>query len=263
MWKLLDVGRREPIVMCVVSQNPERWWSVWKWIERALFASGLSLLAVFGAVRLNNTLSSRAAMESFTAHNSTPSSEARSYEETRPPADEPGSANGGGAHTHKDRQANRPGVPMAVVQIPRIHLAVPLLEGTDERTLSRDVGHIAGTARPGEMGNIGIAGHRDSFFRGLKDIKLGDAIELKTVKGTDTYEVDQIDIVTPDDVSVLRPRATASLTLVTCYPFHFIGSAPQRYIVGAFLTHETSSGPGSSLSGSASSTSNTTQEENK
>jgi len=89
-----------------------------------------------------------------------------------------------------------------VLQIPKIHLIVPLLDGTDDLTLNHAVGRIAGTARPGKEANIGIAGHRDGFFRGLKDVKLGDSIELRTVKGTDKYVVDQIRIVKPDNMSV-------------------------------------------------------------
>ena len=124
---------------------------------------------------------------------------------------------------------------LAVLRIPALHLEVPVLEGTDEVTLNRGVGRIAGTSLPGQGGNIGIAGHRDGFFRRLKDIRTGDAIELVTISGTDVFVVDQIRITSPADVSVLRPRAKHSLTLVTCYPFYFVGPAPSRYIVEASL----------------------------
>ena len=125
--------------------------------------------------------------------------------------------------------------PLAVLHISKFQLHVPVLEGTDELTLNRGTGHIAGTARPGEEGNIGIAGHRDGFFRVLKDISPGDTIELQTARVTDRYIVDQIVLVRPNDVSVLQRRPVRSLTLVTCYPFYFIGSAPQRYIVQASI----------------------------
>ena len=101
--------------------------------------------------------------------------------------------------------------------------------------MNRGVGQIAGTSLPGHGGNIGIAGHRDGFFRKLKDIRTGDSIELVTISGTDVFVVDQIRITSPTDVSVLRPRAKHSLTLVTCYPFYFVGPAPRRYIVEASL----------------------------
>jgi sortase A len=124
---------------------------------------------------------------------------------------------------------------LAVLRIPALHLEVPVLEGTDEVTLNRGVGRIAGTSLPGQGGNIGVAGHRDGFFRSLKDIRTGDAIELVTMSGTDVFVVDRIRITGPTDVSVLRPRAKHSLTLVTCYPFYFVGPAPSRYVVEAYL----------------------------
>jgi sortase A len=123
--------------------------------------------------------------------------------------------------------------PVAVLRIPKVHLEAPVLDGTDDLTLNRGVGHIVGTDRPGEDGNIGIAGHRDGFFRVLKDVSPGDPIELVTPERVVTYVVDQIVLVRPDDVSVLQPRSRPSLTLITCYPFYFVGSAPQRYIVQA------------------------------
>ena len=113
-----------------------------------------------------------------------------------------------------------------------------MLEGTDDFTLNRAVGHIANTARPGSDGNSGIAGHRDGFFRGLKDITPGDAIELETLDGSEVYRVERTWIVDPEDVSVLDPTPARSLTLVTCYPFYFIGSAPRRFIVRAVRADE-------------------------
>ncbi len=108
-----------------------------------------------------------------------------------------------------------------------------MLPGTDDRTLDRAVGHIEGTAQPGTDGNSGIAGHRDGFFRGLKDITPGDVIELDTLQGKDVYRVERTWVVNPEDVSVLDPTSTRALTLVTCYPFYFVGSAPRRFIVRA------------------------------
>ena len=124
-------------------------------------------------------------------------------------------------------------VPLAVLRIPKIHLEVAVLPGTDDRTLDRAVGHIEDTAAPGTDGNSGLAGHRDGFFRGLKDIAPGDAIVLETLDATETYRVERTWIVNPEDVSVLDPTPTRSLTLVTCYPFYYVGSAPQRFIVRA------------------------------
>jgi len=124
---------------------------------------------------------------------------------------------------------------IGILRIRKIHVEAAVLEGTDELSLNRGVGRILGTAHVGEGGNIGIAGHRDGFFRRLKDVGLGDTIEMVTPRQTETYIVDQVVIVNPDDVSVLQSRASPSLTLVTCYPFYFVGSAPQRYIVQASI----------------------------
>jgi len=123
--------------------------------------------------------------------------------------------------------------PLAVLRIAKIGLEVPVLSGTADRTLDRAVGHIEDTAEPGTDGNAGIAGHRDGFFRGLKDVVSGDAIELDTREGTEVYRVERTFVVNPEDVSVLDPTSVPALTLVTCYPFYFHGSAPQRFIVRA------------------------------
>jgi sortase A len=114
-------------------------------------------------------------------------------------------------------------------------LEVPVLDGIDDLTLNRGVGYIPGTAHLGEPGNIGIAGHRDGFFRILKDVGKGDEIELETPERIDIYQIKDIVIVDKNDVSVLQATSVPTLTLVTCYPFYFIGSAPKRYIVIASL----------------------------
>ncbi len=119
------------------------------------------------------------------------------------------------------------------LEIPRAAVSVIVLDGTADDVLELGVGHIEGTARPGEVGNMGIAGHRDSFFRGLRNIEAGDAITLATRDGLARYEVAEISIVDPQDVEVLEPTDETALTLVTCYPFYFVGNAPKRYIVRA------------------------------
>ena len=123
--------------------------------------------------------------------------------------------------------------PLALLRIPRLEIDVPVFEGTDDLVLNRGVGRIEGTAFPGEAGNIGIAGHRDGFFRPLKDIVVGDTIVLDSTSETTTFLVEELHIVDPSDVWVLEATDTPSVTLVTCYPFYFIGSAPQRFIVRA------------------------------
>lgn len=136
------------------------------------------------------------------------------------------------------RALNAPApLPLAVLRIPKVRLEVAVLPGTDDFTLNRAVGHVEDTALPGTDGNSGIAGHRDGFFRGLKDIGPGDAIELETLRGKEVYRVERIWVVDPEDVSVLDPTRTRSLTLVTCYPFYHVGPAPQRYVVRAVRAH--------------------------
>jgi len=129
--------------------------------------------------------------------------------------------------------------PLAVLRIPKIRLEVAVLPGTDDRTLDRGAGHIEDTAHPGAPGNSGIAGHRDGFFRGLKDIGAGDLIELDTLAEKQVFRVERTWVVEPEDVSVLDPTPASSITLVTCYPFYFIGSAPQRFIVRAVRVNDT------------------------
>jgi sortase A len=110
-----------------------------------------------------------------------------------------------------------------------------LLDGVDDSTLRFGLGHIPGTALPGESGNIGIAGHRDTFFRPLAKIREDDEITVKTLHADYRYIVDTIRIVNPDDIAVLDDTGTPTLTLVTCYPFHLVGPAPRRFIVQASL----------------------------
>jgi len=125
--------------------------------------------------------------------------------------------------------------PQALLRVPSINLEVPVLDGIDDLTLNRAVGRIPGTARPDGLGNVGIAGHRDGFFRGLKDITVGDDIELVTWRQRMRYEVKEIRIVEKHDLTVLTEAEDSMVTLVTCYPFYYVGHAPKRYIVKAKL----------------------------
>jgi sortase A len=128
-----------------------------------------------------------------------------------------------------------PGSVIGRIEIPRLHVSTIVRAGSDARTLKLAVGHIPGTALPGEDGNVGLAGHRDTFFRRLRDIRADDEIRLVTPEGVFVYHVERTRIVNPEDVWVLDPTGHPSLTLVTCYPFTYIGSAPQRFIVRAGL----------------------------
>jgi sortase A len=119
------------------------------------------------------------------------------------------------------------------IEIPRLGLSVMIAEGVDALTLRRAAGHIPGTGMPGEPGNIGIAGHRDTFFRPLRNIRPNDIVTLTTAAGRYRYRVLSTRVVKPGDVGVLEPSGGEILTLVTCYPFYFVGPAPSRFIVRA------------------------------
>jgi LPXTG-site transpeptidase (sortase) family protein len=121
----------------------------------------------------------------------------------------------------------------ARIQIPRVRVEAVVHHGVDKRTLGRAVGHIPGTAVPGQPGNVGFAAHRDTFFRGLRNIRKNDLIIVETRDGVFHYEVDSMRIVTPNRVDVLDATAEPTLTLVTCYPFNYVGKAPKRFIVHA------------------------------
>jgi len=119
------------------------------------------------------------------------------------------------------------------MEIPRLGVSVIVAEGTDETTLRRAGGHIAGTSFPGQRGNVGIAGHRDTLFRPLRNIRRNDLITLTTLAGEYRYRVMSTEVVSPSDVAVLEPDGHETLTLVTCYPFYFVGPAPDRFTVRA------------------------------
>jgi sortase A len=127
----------------------------------------------------------------------------------------------------------RPALPIGRISIPRLHISAIVEEGVDDTTLSRAIGHIPGTALPGETGNIGIAGHRDTFFRSLRDLKPHDKIDFTTHSGRFHYRVESLTIVDPSDISVLKSKGGHSLTIVTCFPFQYVGNAPRRFIVHA------------------------------
>lgn len=127
-----------------------------------------------------------------------------------------------------------PGALLGRVEVPRVGVSAIVLEGTSSSVLAQGAGHVRGTAYPGGAGNVVIAAHRDSFFRNLRRIKVGDVVSLTTPAGRRSYAVRSIAIVTPDDLSVLAPgQGSAALTLITCYPFQYIGAAPKRFVVRA------------------------------
>jgi len=202
-------------------------------LERLLLMTGVLMLAFYVAARIHGSVLSNAEMQRFKAQQvsvagphgvvlTTASPNFSLWSEKR-------------VKEYQESLAAHFSPAIGILRIPKIDVEVPILEGTDDLSLNRGVGHVTGTANPGENGNVAIAGHRDGFFRGLKDVLVGDKIEMITPQRTETYIIDRITIVEPSDVSVLQPRLHSSLTLITCYPFYFIGSAPQRYIVQASI----------------------------
>lgn len=206
-------------------------------IERVLLVAGLTLLTVWVAARLHRTIGSRAAIAEFEAENAAAPSTKTSAS--------PDSVLGVRVDfrlwsakrisAYEDSLGKKTDAPLAMLRIPKINLEVPIFNDTDDLTLNRGVGRILGTAQVGTPGNLGIAGHRDGFFRGLQNIAPGDVLELVRPGHSDRYAVSQIQIVAPEDTSVLNPTAVPTLTLVTCFPFYFVGHAPKRYIVTTLL----------------------------
>jgi len=201
-------------------------------IERITLSLGVILLTAYGAVRVHGVVAGQAAMASFSG-GSAQGTVAELGEPER--AVDVSEWATGRIQAYEESLGLDLGETLAVLRIPSIDLEVPVLDGTSEMVLNVGVGRIVGTSRPGESGNLGIAGHRDGFFRGLKDVSIGDEIELEHRGAILTYLIEDLSIVGPNDVEVLAPTPNRVITLVTCYPFYYVGSAPQRYIVRAEL----------------------------
>jgi len=184
---------------------------VLRWIQGVLFASAILMLGYCGFVLVDTWIfqnQESAALERFV----------------------PQERAAGGANLP---EAIGPDGLIGRIGIPRLDISAVVIEGTSHKTLRRAVGHIAGTALPGQPGNVGIAGHRDTFFRPLRNVQENDIITFTTLRGEYRYRVVSIKVVSPDNVAVLNPDGNEILTLVTCYPFYFVGSAPDRFIVRA------------------------------
>jgi sortase A len=232
-------------------------------LERVLLILGVLMLALYVAARIHRTVLSKAELQRFKTRQLVSGAGPRAMARTTANPDF-SLWSERRIEDYQESLAEHFVPAIAILRIPKIHIEVPVLEGTDDLSLNRGVGHVAGTANPGENGNMAIAGHRDGFFRGLKDIGLGDTIGIVTPERTETYIIDRITIVDPSDISVLQPRPRASLTLVTCYPFYFVGSAPKRYIVQASVADSAPANPhsnGSSSSSQEALTSKQTQSE--
>jgi sortase A len=200
--------------------TPRRRRSVLRWIERLLFVIAFVSLGYYGYV------SAEAAL--YQAY------ESRELDAILASVPEPAIAAATRTPDVKPRTVAQ-GSAIGRIEIPRLGVNAVVRAGSDARTLRLAVGHIPGTAWPGDSGNSGLAAHRDTFFRRLGDIRPGDEVRVVTPDGIFRYEVSGTKVVKPSDVWVLDPTELPVLTLVTCYPFTFVGSAPQRFIVRAHL----------------------------
>jgi len=190
-----------------------------RWLERGLFAVGIGLAAWCAAVLVEARFHDQLPIP--------PASKKLKVTQTVIlPGDKGGPA---------PAPAPSAGTLIGRLEAPTVKMSATVLEGSDDGTLSRGAGHIEDTPFPGQPGNVGIAGHRDTVFRPLRNIKVGDPMQLTTSDRLYRYKISKTVIVGPDDVYVLDPTKEPTLTLVTCYPFDFVGHAPKRFIVQAQL----------------------------
>ena len=202
-----------------------------RWIERGLVALGASCLLWVGATSLS-------AIVYQVEHNA--SLERVGQFLPRPEAD---------LAANVVTTTLEAGAPIGRLEIPRIGLTAVVAEGDDEKTLKVAVGHLPDTPLPWQEGNSALAGHRDSFFRPLRHIQVGDDIHLTTLRGTLRYRVTRYTVVDPADLWVLNPSPTAALTLITCYPFDYVGPAPRRFIVHAERMSNSDNAPTTATAG--------------
>src|SRR5215203_184871 len=202
--------------------------STLRWLERALLVIGIFCLGVFAYAWVDakvyqyqeNKLLDDSASQAAASRAAAETDALASFQERD-------------AGPKPRQEPKEEGALVGRVEIPRIGVSGIVLEGVEKKTLRRGIGRIPGTALPEDGGNVGLAAHRDSFFRGLKDIRKNDIITLKTLESTYYYRVDWTEIVRPEDTHVLEDTGVPELTLVTCYPFYYVGSAPKRFVVRA------------------------------
>ena len=191
-------------------------------IERACLAAGAVGLLVAGVAYFHGAVAAQQAVRSFKMVSITAGSDATTGQEASRESAAPGNWIGGEA--------------LALLSVNRLNLEVPVFFGTDKITLNKGAGLVETNAIPGEVGNIAIAGHRDSFFRPLQGMQIGDIVELRSENASRRFTVEEILITDALDISVLADTGDTILTLITCYPFHYVGYAPDRFIVRARLT---------------------------
>ncbi len=203
-------------------------------LEIVAWTLGSVALSAYGAVRYWQHSAHAAGLEKFEAVRSNGTGLAAARPHSLPSTEPVDTSTWSRKRIDQYEEANDDAVtPEGVLRIPSLGLRVPIYQGTSERNLHRGAGRIEGTARLGERGNIGIAAHRDGFFRVLEKVAIGDVVSIELMEGVQTYRVSDTLIVQPSDVSVLRSTGDSLVTLVTCYPFYYVGAAPKRFIVRA------------------------------
>jgi sortase A len=208
----------------------------WRWLERALMAVGIVCVGWVGLVTLQGEMN-RSRVREFEG------SKVRGFDGSKVLGFEPSNPATLGPSNPRTVEplpvpiAPRRGAVFGVLEIPRLRFSEVVAEGDDDATLNVAIGHLPDTPLPWTIGNSGFAGHRDKHFRALRGISIGDHIRLKTEGGTFDYRVKDKMIVSPQDVWVLAPSTDRRLTLITCYPFSYVGRAPQRFIVKAESVH--------------------------
>jgi len=216
---------------------PERHNSFIRWSRYFFFAIGVFMLSYVGFVLLDARLFQAAQSGQFQKELNGLKPSISSDEHLHASSLLPGIAAADGIRADSLGAVSQGKPSLGRIEISAIGLTAMILEGTDARTLRRAVGHIPGTPLPGQQGNVAITGHRDTFFRPLHNIRKDDEITLTTLNGTYRYRVDSTKVVEPEDTKVLAGSEDAVLTLVTCYPFYFVGPAPKRFIVRANMIH--------------------------
>ncbi|MHB1870271.1 MAG: class D sortase [Steroidobacteraceae bacterium] len=205
-----------------------------RWLEVTIWAVGLLLLSYYTALRVSAEHDRRVGVEAFDALRHI--ARAQTPADRRPvPTGKVDQSLWSEARIRAFRRTTLHEVPEGVLRIPALRLVVPIYSGTTSAELDRGAGHVKGTAPLDSAGNTAIAGHRDGFFRSLRRIKLGQVLYVETLSHTLRYRVIETQIVAPSNMSVLATTARPSVTLITCYPFYFVGPAPRRFIVRAVL----------------------------
>ena len=219
---------------------------LWRAVEVLCWGLGVALLGYAALLKLHEAQASEAGLQAFALAAAATSESPASSTETNPTSPNAGAIDVGQLQTldqslwskkriaqYAEINKTNKDMPLAILRIDALNIVVPVYPDASDFNLNRGAGWIEDTASINERGNIGIAAHRDSFFRALKDAKTGQKMSLQTLQGTRHFTLAKIQVIDPSDVSVLEATSDSRLTLVTCYPFYHVGSAPQRYIVTA------------------------------